>query len=166
MSRYPTPHSILETEVAETQQIVAADDSVIQYLLGFEKDEVQSRPVKTYIRRLWLAFKSSKHLLMPRMFFDAEAGRFAKEMEAWVSDLVEDEESLAIEIAKNPVVLDEDNTKSRSVFLEDVAHTILIKREWGARLWGSRGFFEVPKANGKPEREDEEAPEWPRDQDL
>lgn len=94
------------------------------------------------------------------------AETFAKEIEAWVSDFVKDEDALAVEIAKDPIVLDEKTPKSRSAFLEDTARTILITREWGDHLWGSRTFCRSPLANEKRELGGDEPPKWPQDQDL
>jgi hypothetical protein len=95
---------------------------------ALRKDNVKSRPVKTYIRRLWLAFGSSKKSPLPRLFLDVEAEISAKEIEAWISDLVKDEDHLAVEIAKDPVVLDEKAKEIRSAFLEDIARSMLVTR--------------------------------------
>jgi hypothetical protein len=143
-----------------------ADDPSVYYLLGFEKDHVKSRPVKTYIRRLWLAFQSSKHSSMPRYFLDPVAETFSKEVEVQVSDFVEDEDLLALEIAKDPLVVDEKTKETRSAFLEDTARTLLVIREWGDHLWGSRTFCRNPLANAKRELGDDKPPEWPQGQDL
>lgn len=118
------------------------DEPEAHYLLGVERDKVKSLPVKTYIRRLWLAFQSNEKSSLPRYSFDVEAERFAKEVEAWVSDLVKDEDRLAVEIAKDPIVLDEKTKETRSAFLEDIAHTILVTRGWGDQLWGHRSLHE------------------------
>jgi hypothetical protein len=143
-----------------------ADDPSLDYLLGFEKDKVESRPAKTYIRRLWLAFQSSKHSSMPRCFLDPVAETFSKEVEAQVSDFDEDPDRLALEIAKDPFVIDEKTKETRSAFLEDTARTLLITREWGDHLWGRRPFCRNPLFNAKPEPGDDKPPKWPRDQDL
>ncbi|KAF3031700.1 hypothetical protein E8E11_000669 [Didymella keratinophila] len=166
MTKCPTLHSYVKAQSKEGRQGSLADDPSVQYLLGFEKDNVKSRPVKTYIRRLWLAFQSSEKSSLPRYFFDVEAERFAKETEAWVSDLVKDEDRLAVEIAKDPIVLDEKTKETRSAFLEDIARTMLVTRGWGDQLWGHRRFCTSPLANEKLELGDDKPPRWPRDQDL
>ena len=166
MPRCATLHRDLKSQAEQGRQGVLADDPNVHYLLGFERDKVESLPVKTYIRRLWLAFQSSKQSSMPRSFFDPVAETFSKEIEAWVSDFVKDEDRLAFEIAKDPIVLDKKTGKSRSAFLEDTARTILVTREWGEHLWGSRTFCRSPLANEKREPGDNEPPKWPRDQDL
>jgi hypothetical protein len=122
--------------------------------------------VKTYIRRLWLAFQSSKRLSTPRCFLDPVAEAFSKEVKARVSDLAEDEDRLVSEIGKDPLIVDEKTKETRSTFLEDTARTLLITREWGDHLWGSRTFCRNPLANAKREPGDDKPPEWPRDQNL
>ncbi|KAF3031153.1 hypothetical protein E8E11_010459 [Didymella keratinophila] len=166
MTKCPTLHSYVKARREEGRQGSLADDPSVQYLLGFAKDNVESRPVKTYIRRLWLAFQSSKRSSMPRCFLDPVAETFSKEVEAWVSDFVEDEDRLASEIAKDPLVVDEKTKETRSAFLEDTARTLLVTRGWGDYLWGSRTFCRNPLANAKREPGDDKPPEWPRDQDL
>ena len=166
MTKCPTRHSYVKAQSKEGRQGSLADDPSVQYLLGFEKDNVKSRPVKTYIRRLWLAFQSSEKSSLPRYFFDIEAERFAKEVEAWFSDLVKDEDRLAVEIAKDPIVLDEKTKETRSAFLEDIARTMLVTRGWGDQLGGHRRFCTSPLANEKLELGDDKPPRWPRDQDL
>jgi hypothetical protein len=155
----------MKSQKGEGGQGVLADDPNVHYLLGFERDKVETLPVKTYIRRLWLAFESSKHSSMPRIFLDPRAETFSKEIEAWVSDFVKNEDHLAIEVAKDPFI-DEDTKTSRSAFLEDTARTILVTRQWGDHLWGSRKFCGSPLANEKREPGDNQPPEWPRDQEL
>ncbi|KAF3036748.1 hypothetical protein E8E11_006095 [Didymella keratinophila] len=166
MPRLPTLHSYVKALREEGRRGMLADDPSLDYLLGFEKDKVESRPAKTYIRRLWLAFESSKKSPLPQLFFDVEAERFAKEVEAWVSDLAKDEDRLAVEIAKDPVVLDEKTKEIRSAFLEDIARTMLVTRGWGDQLWGHRRFCTSPLKNEKRELGDDKPPEWPRDQDF
>jgi hypothetical protein len=166
MPRCPTLHSYLKTQAEEGRRGILADDPSVHHLLGFERDNVKSLPVKTYIRRLWLTFESSKHSSMPRCFLDPGAEIFSKEVEAYVSDFVKDEDHLASEIAKDPLVVDEKTKKTRSAFLEDTARTLLVTREWGDYLWGSRTFCRNPLANAKREPGDDKPPEWPRDQDL
>jgi hypothetical protein len=166
MPRLPTLHSYVKALREEGRRGIRADDPSVHYLLGFEKDNVESLSVKTYIRRLWLAFQSSKQSSIPKCFFDPEADRFAKEVEAWVSDFVSDEDRLASEIAKDPLVVDEKTKETRSAFLEDTARALLVTRKWGDHLWGSRTFCRNPLVNAKREPGDDEPPEWPRDQDL
>ena len=166
MPRCATLHQYLKSQAIKGRQGVLADDPSVNYLLGFERDKVEPLPVKTYIRRLWLAFQSSEQSSMPRSFFDPMAETFSKEIEAWVSGFVKDEDRLAVEVAKDPIVLDEQTRKSRSAFLEDTARTILVTREWGDHLWGRRTFCRCPLANEKRELGDDEPPKWPRDQDL
>lgn len=122
-------HSYVKALREEGRRGMLADDPSLGYLLGFEKDKVESRPVKAYIRRLWLAFQSSKHSSMPRCFLDPVAETFSKEVEAQVSDFVEDPDRLVLEIAKDPFVIDERTKETRSAFLEDTARTLLITRE-------------------------------------
>jgi hypothetical protein len=166
MPRCPALHSYLKTQAEEGRQGVLADDLDAHYLLGFEGDKVESLPVKTYIRRLWLAFQSSEKSSMPRHFLDPEAETFAKEVEARVSDFVKNEDRLALEVKKNRIVLDEKTQETRSAFLEDAALTILVTREWGDRLWGRRTFCRTPLANAKREPGDDGPPGWPQDRDL
>ncbi|KAF3032319.1 hypothetical protein E8E12_002216 [Didymella heteroderae] len=166
MPRLPPLHRYLKAQADEGKRGILADDPSVHYLLGFEKDNVESRPVKTYVRRLWLAFQSSKHSSMPRCFLDPEAERFSKEVEAWVSDFVEDEDRLASEIAKDPLVVDEKTKETRSAFLEDTARTLLVTRKWGDHLWGSRTFCKNPLVNAKREPGDDEPPKWPRDREF
>ena len=161
MPTCPTLHSYLKAQADGKQ-----DDPKAHYLLGFERDKVESLPVKTYIRRLWLAFQSSEKSSLPRYFFDTEAERFAKEVEAWASDLVKDENRLAFEIAKDSMILDERTKETRSAFLEDTARTMLVTREWGDHLWGHRRFCTSPLANAKRELGDDKPPQWPEDQKL
>jgi hypothetical protein len=139
MPAIPTLHSHLKAQ-ADRQQ----DDPRAKYLFGFERDEVQFIRVKTCIRRLWLAFESSKKFSLPRCYFDIEAERFAKEIEAWASVLLKNEDRLAVEIAKDSIVLNEKTKEIRSVFLEDIARSMLVTREWGDRLWGHRRFCTSP----------------------
>ncbi|KAK7177855.1 hypothetical protein PSPO01_16098 [Paraphaeosphaeria sporulosa] len=132
MPRLPTLHSYVKALREEGRRGMLADDPSLHCLLGFEKDNVESRPVKTYIRRLWLAFQSSKHSSMPRYFLDPVAETFSKEVEAQVSDFVEDPDRLASEIAKDPLVVDEKTKETRSAFLDDTAQedaTDLVVRE-------------------------------------
>jgi hypothetical protein len=103
---------------------------------------------------------------MPRCFLDPGAERFSKDVEAWVFDFVEDEDRLALEIAKDPIVVDEKTKETRSANLEDTVRALLVTREWGDYLWGSRNFCRNPLVNAKREPGDDEPPEWPRDQDL
>jgi hypothetical protein len=166
MPRLPTLHSYVKALREEGRRGMLADDLSLDLLLGFEKDNVEARRVKTYIRRLWLAFESSKKSPLPQLFFDVEAEKFAKEIEAWVSDLVKDEDRLAVEIAKDPVVLDAKTKEIRSAFLENIARTMLVTRGWGNQLWGHRRFCTSPLANEKRELGDDKPPEWPRDLDL
>lgn len=165
-SLVPILHDYAKAQAKEGKRGILADDPSLSYLLGFEKDNVESRPVKTYIRRLWLAFQSSKHSSLPRCFLDPVAETFSKEVEAQVSDFVRDEDRLALEIAKNPLVVDETTDETRSTFLEDTANTLLVTRGWGDYLWGSRTFCRVPLLNARPEPDHSKPPEWPRDQDL
>ena len=166
MPRLPTLHSYVKAQNEGGSRGVLADDPNLQCLLGFEKDNVESLPVKTYIRRLWLAFQSSKHSSMPRCFLDPRVETFSKEVEAQVSDFVEDEDRLALEIAKDPLVIDEKANETRSAFLADTARTLLVTREWGDQLRGSRSFCRNPLFNAKQEPGNDQPPEWPRDQDL
>ncbi|KAF3025445.1 hypothetical protein E8E11_004280 [Didymella keratinophila] len=166
MPRCPTLHSYVKAQTKKGRRGILADDPSVHYLLGFEKDNVDSLPVKMYIRRLWLAFESSKHSSVPRCFLDPRAERFSKEVEACVSDFVEDEDRLMSEIAKDPLVVDEKTKETRSAFLEDTARALLVTGEWGDHLWGSRTFCRNPLVNAKREPGDNEPPEWPRDEDL
>jgi hypothetical protein len=161
-----TLHSYLRSQAAGGRQRYLEDDPNLHYLLGFEGDEVETLPVKTYVRRLWLAFQSSKRMSVPKNFLDPMAETFSKELEACVSDFVKDEDRLAAEIAKDPIVIDRETKKSRSAFLEDAAHTILVTREWGDNLWGSRKYCRSPLANEKRELGDDEPPKWPQDRVL
>jgi hypothetical protein len=161
MPTCPTLHSYMKTLAAGEQ-----DDPKEHYLLGFERDKIKPLPVKTYIRRLWLAFQSSERSSLPRCFFDAEAENFAKEVEAWASDFVKDEDHLAFEIAKDPAILNEQTNETGSAFLEAVARTMLVTREWGDHLWGHRKFCTSPLQNAKPEPGDEKPPQWPEDEKL
>lgn len=138
------------------------------FLLGFEAEKEEALPLKTYIRRLWLAFQSSKRPL-PRYFFDPKAEDFSKEIDAWVSDYVNNPDLLAAERAKCQVLLPSlDNNPERihNAFLEETARTILITREWGEQIWGHRKQRVVPLANEKREPGHDKPPEWPLDQDL
>lgn len=134
MPRLPTLHSYVKAQAEEGRLGILADNPSIYYLLGFENDNVKSLPVKTYIRRLWLAFQSSKRLSTPRCFLDPVAEAFSKEVKARVSNLAEDEDCLVSEIAKDPLIVDKKTKETRSTFLEDTARTLLITREWGDHL--------------------------------
>jgi hypothetical protein len=161
MPTCPTLHSYLKAQADGKQ-----DESEAHYLLGVERDKVKSLPVKTYIRHLWLAFQSSEKSSPPRNFFDVEAERFAKEVEAWASDLFKDEDRLAVEVAKDPIIVDEKTKETRSAFLEDIACTMLVTRGWGDHLWGHRRFCTSPLTNAKRELGDDKPPRWPENQNL
>ncbi|KAF1352986.1 hypothetical protein EJ07DRAFT_182890 [Lizonia empirigonia] len=121
----------LQCEVAPTGRGVPKNKPGNDFLLGFEAEKEEALPLKTYIRRLWLAFQSSKRQL-PKYFFDPKAEDFSKEIDAWVSDYVNNPDMLAAERAKCHVLLPSlDNNPERihSAFLEEIARTILITRE-------------------------------------
>jgi hypothetical protein len=149
-------HSYLKTLAVGEQ-----DDLKEHYLLGFERDKIESLPVKTYIRRLWLTFQSSERSSLPKYYYDVEAEKFAKEVEEWASDFVKDKDRLAFEIAKDPIVLDKQTKDTGSAFLEVVARIMLVTREWGDHLWG---FCTSPLHNAKPEPGDNKPPQWPKDE--
>jgi hypothetical protein len=127
----------------EGRRGMLADDPSLDYLLGFEKDKVESRPVKTYIRRLWLAFQSSKHSSMPRCFLDPRAETFSKEVEAQVSGFVEDLDHLASEIAKDPLIVDEKTKESRSAFQMTLRVRCLSQENGEITSGGTDRFAEI-----------------------
>lgn len=106
------------------------------YLLGFDVEKLEPRPLKTYIRRLWLALESGKGLT-PKRFFDPQAAEFAKEIDHWVSVLVNDPSRLAAELEVDPEY-GIDGVPSGSRFLVDIVHTMLVIRKWGEALWGCK----------------------------
>ena len=148
------------------QEGVATGDPEAAYLLGFEREKVEPLPVKTYIRRLWLAFQSSRRLTS-KCFLDPMAEQFSKELGSWVSDFANNPDMLARELTKEPrLIWDKETEHQQSTFLEDTAHTLLVTRDWGEHLWGHRRECRSPLANEKREPGDEKPPRWPQDKAL
>ena len=151
-----------QTEIAQSGGF--ADGPEVEYLLGFEREKFEALPVKTYIRRLWLAFQSSKSL-MPKYFFDIKAEEFSKEIEHWVSVFANDPDKLAAERAKEHYVVSMGHVQERGEFLEDTVTIILKTRDWGDVLWGHRKLCRAPLENAKREPGDDTPPKWPQDTD-
>jgi hypothetical protein len=141
-----------------------ADDPEVDYLLGFRDDEVEPLPVKTYIRRLWLAFQSGKSP-HPKYFFNPMVEDFSKEVDSWVSEYVNDPDLLIAELGKESI-RDAETGRSCSAFLEETARTMLVTRDWGNALWGERKNPLYPLRNEKRELGDNHPPQWPEDQSL
>lgn len=87
------------------------------------------------------------------------AETFLKEIEAWVFDFVKDKDRLALEIAKDPPVVDEKTKGTCSAFLEDTARMLLVTSGWGDYLWGSRTFCRNLLAYANQEPGNDKTPE-------
>lgn len=107
--------------IAYNQGFEDGPDTV--YLLGFDKEQLKPLPVKTYIRRLWLAFESGTSPI-PKKFFDIQAHWFSKEIQEWVSDLANHPLRLAAELEMEPEY-EVDGAPPRSRSLIDIVDTRL-----------------------------------------
>jgi hypothetical protein len=143
---------------------ILADDPDANYLLGFEQDQVEPLPIKTYIRRLWLPFQSGKSPV-PKCLFNPAAEKLSVEIGVWVSDYFQNKDKLTVELEKDRIK-DAQTGRTRSAFLEEAARWLLFEREYGDILWGSRMNSAYPLQNTKREPGDEQPPKWPQDQDL
>jgi hypothetical protein len=143
---------------------IFADDPDADCLLGFEQDQVERLPIKTYIRRLWLPFQSSKSPV-PKCLFNPAAEELSVEIGVWVSDYFQNKDKLTAELEKDRIK-DAQTGSTRSAFLEEAAKSLLFDREYGDILWGCRMNSAYPLQNTKREPGDEQPPKWPKDQDL
>lgn len=145
---------------AQAQEIKEYQNPHGEYLFGFEDDQAPVLPIKRYIRRLWLAFESSKRARpQSSAFLDNKAVDFSEEIVHWVNYFNKDPSALNAELGKLRAEDDPDGLG----FLGKPAHTLLVEREWGDQLWGHRRNCTASLENSKPEVEDEKPPEWPRD---
>ncbi len=133
------------------------------FLLGFEKERVESLPTKQYIRRLWLAFDSGKGTL-PRSFIDPLAQTFSNEINKCVNSFVNNPIKLAAELTRDAVEI-ADEVQRDCGFLEGIADVLLVKEAWGDHLWGSRKYARTDLFTSRIESGYETAPVWPKDKD-
>jgi hypothetical protein len=138
-----------------------SEDPKEPFLLGFGT-EVR-RSVRSYMRDLWLPFRSTRRSVMPKKWYCRKVEAFVVELSQRVNGFVNEDGKLGSELCGTHYTLVGNDLQKREPFA-NVADELLTTREWGDNLWGHRKYCTGPLAD--PNREVyTPKPRWPQDQE-